>query len=165
MVNLLKKIKLNVIKGDDDYTNNNLNYRYYDPFILKVEPQKLRDKGSTELKTRENVIDKTTGQTIVHYKKFPVEVTNVNSEEAKVLHLTEYSKAVLKDSLVDSIPYNIDTSISIPVDGTKIDKNLDEINNYANYTCKFEVNGKEKITNGIFTKFPMNNTVYNLFLC
>ena len=120
MVNLLKKIKLNVIKGDDDYTNNNLNYRYYDPFILKVEPQKLRDKGSTELKTRENVIDKTTGQTIVHYKKFPVEVTNVNSEEAKVLHLTEYSKAVLKDSLVDSIPYNIDTSISIPVDGTQI---------------------------------------------
>ena len=38
MVNLLKKIKLNVIKGDDDYTNNNLNYRYYEPFILKVTP-------------------------------------------------------------------------------------------------------------------------------
>ena len=61
MVNLLKKIKLNVIKGDDDYTNNNLNYRYIDPSILKVEPQMLRDKGNTELKTREKVIDKTTG--------------------------------------------------------------------------------------------------------
>ena len=48
------------INGDDDYTNNNLNYRYYDPFILKVK-QMLRDKGNTELKTRENVIDKTTG--------------------------------------------------------------------------------------------------------
>ena len=26
------------INGDDDYTNNNLNYRYYEPFILKVAP-------------------------------------------------------------------------------------------------------------------------------
>ena len=149
------------INGGDDYTNNNFNYTYYDPFVLKVEPQMLRDKGNTELKIsgygfantgdsmkvlfgdsdketlncdsgkclsssveyidstnliavslpRENVIDKTTGQTIAHYKKFPVEVaiynddftnnkvsvfyyedpqiiTNIDSEEAKVLHLT-----------------------------------------------------------------------------
>ena len=238
-VNIPEEFKVEAsINGGDDYTNNNFNYTYYDPFVLKVEPQMLRDKGNTELKIsgygfantgdsmkvlfgdsdketlncdsgkclsssveyidstnliavslpRENVIDKTTGQTIAHYKKFPVEVAiynddftnnkvsvfyyedpriikNIDSEEAKVLHLTEYSKAVLKDSLVDSIPCNIDTFIPIPVDGTQIEKNLDEINNYANYTCKFEVNGKEKITNGVFTKFPLNNTVHNLFLC
>ena len=133
-------------------------------------------------------MDKETGMPIAYYKKFPVEVAiynddftnnkvsvfyyedpkiiqNIDSPEAEVLHLTPGSKAVLKDSLVDSIPCNLDTFIPIPVDGTEIERHLDEINNYANYTCKFEVNDKVKITNGVFTKFPLNNTVHNLFLC
>ena len=226
------------INGGDDYTNNNFNYTYYDPFVLKVEPQMLRDNGNTEIKItgygfantgdnievlfgdsdketlncnqgkclsssveyidstcinaksipREKVIDKSTGRPIVNYKKFPVEVaiynhdftnnkvsvfyyedpkiiSDIDSQEAEALHLTPSSKAILKDSLVDSIPCNIDTFIPIPVDGSEIERHLDEIDNYANYTCKFEVNGKEKITNGVFTKFPLNNTVHNLFLC
>ena len=226
------------INGGDDYTNNNFNYTYYDPFVLKVEPQMLRDNGNTEIKItgygfantgdnievlfgdsdketlncnqgkclsssveyidstcinaksipREKVIDKSTGRPIVNYKKFPVEVAiynhdftnnkvsvfyyedpkiiqDIDSQEAEALHLTPSSKAILKDSLVDSIPCNIDTFIPIPVDGSEIERHLDEIDNYANYTCKFEVNGKEKITNGVFTKFPLNNTVHNLFLC
>ena len=226
------------INGGDDYTNNNFNYTYYDPFVLKVEPQMLRDNGNTEIKitgygfantgdnievlfgdsdketlncnqgkclsssveyidstcinaksiSRQKVIDKSTGRPIVNYKKFPVEVaiynhdftnnkvsvfyyedpkiiSDIDSQEAEALHLTPSSKAILKDSLVDSIPCNIDTFIPIPVDGSEIERHLDEIDNYANYTCKFEVNGKEKITNGVFTKFPLNNTVHNLFLC
>ena len=226
------------INGGDDYTNNNFNYTYYDPFVLKVEPQMLRDNGNTEIKItgygfantgdnievlfgdsdketlncnqgkclsssveyidstcinaksipRQKVIDKSTGRPIVNYKKFPVEVAiynhdftnnkvsvfyyedpkiiqDIDSQEAEALHLTPSSKAILKDSLVDSIPCNIDTFIPIPVDGSEIERHLDEIDNYANYTCKFEVNGKEKITNGVFTKFPLNNTVHNLFLC
>ena len=226
------------INGGDDYTNNNFNYTFYDPFVLKVEPQMLRDNGNTEIKItgygfantgdnievlfgdsdketlncnqgkclsssveyidstcinaksipREKVIDKSTGRPIVNYKKFPVEVaiynhdftnnkvsvfyyedpkiiSDIDSQEAEALHLTPSSKAILKDSLVDSIPCNIDTFIPIPVDGSEIERHLDEIDNYANYTCKFEVNGKEKITNGVFTKFPLNNTVHNLFLC
>ena len=226
------------INGGDDYTNNNFNYTYYDPFVLKVEPQMLRDNGNTEIKItgygfantgdsievlfgdsdketlkcnqgkclssqveyvdstclnaksipREKVMDKSTGKPIANYKKFPVEVaiynndftnnkvsvfyyedpkiiSDIDSQEAEALHLTPNSKAVLKDSLVDSIPCNIDTFIPIPVDGSEIERHLDEIDNYANYTCKFEVNGKEKITNGVFTKFPLNNTVHNLFLC
>ena len=226
------------INGGDDYTNNNFNYTYYDPFVLKVEPQMLRDNGNTEIKItgygfantgdnievlfgdsdketlncnqgkclsssveyidstcinaksipREKVKDKSTGRPIVNYKKFPVEVAiynhdftnnkvsvfyyedpkiiqDIDSQEAEALHLTPSSKAILKDSLVDSIPCNIDTFIPIPVDGSEIERHLDEIDNYANYTCKFEVNGKEKITNGVFTKFPLNNTVHNLFLC
>ena len=226
------------INGGDDYTNNNFNYTYYDPFVLKVEPQMLRDTGNTELKItgygfanteksmkvmfgdsdketlkcgegkclsnsveyidstnlnavslpRENIMDQTTGKPINYYKKFPVEVAiynddftnnkvsvfyyedpqiiqNIDSKEAEALHLTESSKAVLKDSLVDSIPCNLDTFIPIPVDGTEIERHLDEINTYANYTCKFEVNDNVKVTDGVFTKFPLNNTVHNLFLC
>ena len=226
------------INGGDDYTNNNFNYTYYDPFVLKVEPQMLRDNGNTELKItgygfantgdsmkvlfgdsdketlkcntgkclspeveyvdstminaksipRDHTLDKSTGKPIANYKKFPIEVAiynndftnnkvsvfyyedptiiqDIDSNEAKALHLTPSSKAVLKDSLVDSIPCNIDTFIPIPVDGSEIERHLDEINNYAKYACKFEVNGKEKITDGVFTKFPLNNTVHNLFLC
>ena len=225
------------INGGDDYTNNNFNYTYYDPFVLKVEPQMLSEKGNTELKItgygfantgssmkvmfgdsdketikcegkrclskaeyvdstilntvskpRDKVIDKETGQPIEHYKKFPVEVAiynddftnnkvsvfyyedpkiinNIDLVSDEVLHLTPYSKAVLKDSLVDSIPCNIDTFIPIPVDGSEIERHLDEINNYAKYTCLFEANGKTKITDGVYTKFPLNNTVHNLFLC
>ena len=238
-VNIPEEFKVEAsINGGDDYTNNDFKYTYYDPFVLKVEPQMLRDKGNTELKItgygfadtgssmkvmfgdsdketlkcdkgkclsskveyvdstvlnaislpREDIMDKSTGKSIEYYKKFPVEVaiynddftnnkvsvfyyedpkiiSDIDSSEAQVLHLTPSSKAVLKDSLVDSIPCNIDTFIPIPVDGTEIERHLDEINTYADYTCKFEVNGKEKITNGVFTKFPLNNTVHNLFLC
>ena len=225
------------INGGDDYTNNNFNYTYYDPFVLKVEPQMLSEKGNTEIKItgygfantgssmkvmfgdsdietikcdgkrclskaeyidstilntvskpRDKVIDKETGQPIEHYKKFPVEVAiynddftnnkvsvfyyedpkiinNIDSVPDETLHLTPYSKAVLRESLVDSIPCNLDTFIPIPVDGSEIERNLDEINNYAKYTCLFEANGKKKITDGIYTKFPLNNTVHNLFLC
>jgi transcription antitermination factor NusG len=133
-------------------------------------------------------MDKMTGKPINYYKKFPVEVAiynddftnnkvsvfyyedpqiiqDIDSKEAEALHLTESSKAILKDSLVDSIPCNLDTFIPIPVDGTEIERHLDEINTYANYTCKFEVNDNVKVTNGVFTKFPLNNTVHNLFLC
>ena len=225
------------INGGEDYTNNNYNYTYYDPFVLKVEPQMLSDKGNTEMKitgygfantgksmkilfgdseeetlkcgqkqclseaeyvdstilntvskSRNDVIDTETGHPIEHYKKFPVEVaiynddftnnkvsvfyyedptiiSDIDSDEAEALHLTPYSKAVLRDSLVDSIPCNLDTFIPIPVDGSEIERHLDEINDYAKYTCLFEANGKKKITDGVFTKFPLNNTVHNLFLC
>ena len=225
------------INGGEDYTNNNYNYTYYDPFVLKVEPQMLSDKGNTEMKItgygfantgksmkilfgdseeetlkcgqkqclseaeyvdstifntvskpRNDVIDTETGHPIEHYKKFPVEVaiynddftnnkvsvfyyedptiiSDIDSDEAEALHLTPYSKAVLRDSLVDSIPCNLDTFIPIPVDGSEIERHLDEINDYAKYTCLFEANGKKKITDGVFTKFPLNNTVHNLFLC
>ena len=226
------------INGGDDYTNNNFNYTYYDPFVLKVEPQMLRDSGNTELQItgygfanteqsmkvmfgdsdaenlkcnngkclssnvnyvdstnlkavsipREEIMDKSTGKPIAYYKKIPVEVaiynddftnnkvsvfyykdpqiiSDIDSKEAEVLHLTPNSKAVLKDSLVESIPCNLDTFIPIPVDGTEIERHLDEINDYAKYTCKFEVNDNVKVTNGVFTKFPLNNTVHNLFLC
>ena len=238
-VNIPEEFNVEIsINGGDDYTNNNFKYAYYDPFVLKVEPQMLRDKGNTELKIigygfadtgnnmkvmfgdsdketlkcnqkkclapkveyvdsntlhaisleRKDVIDRNTGKPIEYYKKFPVEVaiynddftnnkinvfyykdpkiiTNLDSEDAKVLHLTNSSKAVLKDTLVNSIPCNLDTFIPIPVDGTEIEKHLDEVNNFVNYTCKFEVNGKEKITEGVFTKFPLDNPVHNLFLC
>ena len=225
------------INGGEDYTNNNYNYTYYDPFVLKVEPQMLSEKGDTKLKItgygfantgksmkimfgdsdeetlkcgqkqclsdaeyvdstilntiskpRSEVIDITTGKPIDHYKKFPVEVaiynddftnnkvsvfyyedptiiSDIDSDSGEALHLTSYSKAVLRESLVDSIPCNLDTFIPIPVDGSEIERHLDEINNYAKYTCLFEANGKKKITDGVFTKFPLNNTIHNLFLC
>ena len=225
------------INGGEDYTNNGFTYTYYDPFVLKVEPQMLSDKGNTQVKVtgygfadtgknikvmfgdsdketlrcgggkclspgeyvdstvlntvskpRKDIIDKATGQAIDHYKKFPVEVAiynddftnnkvsvfyyedpkiinDVDSIAGEALHLTPYSKAKLKESLVDSIPCNIDTFIPIPVDGSELEKHLDEINDYAKYTCLFEANGKKKITDGVYTKFPLNNTVHNLFLC
>ena len=225
------------INGGDDYTNNNYNYTYYDPFVLKVEPQMLSDKGNTEMKItgygfantgssmkvmfgdseeeklncggkkclskveyvdstilntvskpRDEVIDKSTGKPIEHYQKFPVEVAiynddftnnkvnvfyyedpkiinDIDSASGEVLHLTPNLKVELKEALVDSIPCNIDTFIPIPVDGSEIERHLDEINNLAKYTCLFEANGNKKITDGVYTKFPLNNTVHNLFLC
>ena len=225
------------INGGDDYTNNNYNYTYYDPFVLKVEPQMLSQKGNTKVKItgygfantgnsmkvmfgdsdketikcgtgkclssaeyidstilntiskpRNEIIDKVTGKTIDYYKKFPVEVAiynddftnnkvsvfyyedpkiinDIDSASGEALHLTPYSKKELKESLVDSIPCNLDTFIPIPVDGSDIERHLDEINDLAKYTCLFEANGKKKITDGVYTKFPLNNTVHNLFLC
>ena len=225
------------INGGDDYTNNNFNYTYYDPFVLRVEPQMLSEKGNTEVKItgygfantgknmkvlfgdsekdtlkcgagkcitsaeyvdstllntvskpRKDVIDQDTGEPIDHYKRFPVEVAiynddftnnhvsvfyyedptiinDIDSASGEALHLTPYSKDRLREALVDSIPCNLDTFIPIPVDGADIERHLDEINNYANYTCLFEANGKKKVTYGVFTKFPLNNTVHNLFLC
>ena len=226
------------INGGDDYTNNNYNYTYYDPFVLRVEPQMLSEKGNTEMKItgygfantgssmkvmfgdsdeetvhcggkkclskeveyvdstvlnafskpRDDVIDKSTGKPIEHYKKIPVEVaiynddftnnkvsvfyyedptiiSDVDSSSAEALHLTPDLKAELKDALVDSIPCNLDTFIPIPVDGSEIERHLDEINEFAKYTCLFEANGNKKVTDGVYTKFPLNNTVHNLFLC
>jgi hypothetical protein len=50
-VNIPEEFKVEAsINGGDDYTNNNFNYTYYDPFVLKVEPQMLRDNGNTEIK-------------------------------------------------------------------------------------------------------------------
>ena len=237
-VNIPEEFNLEAsINGGEDYTNNNFNYTYYDPFVLKVEPQMLSDKGNTKItitgygfantgknmkvlfgdseqetikceggkcisqaeyvdstiletvsKPRKNLIDKSTGESIKHYKKFPVEVAiynddftnnkvsvfyyedptiinDIDSASGEALHLTEYSKAELRESLIDSIPCNLDTFIPIPVDGSEIERHLDEINDYAKYTCLFEANGKKKITDGVFTKFPLNNTVHNLFLC
>ena len=43
----------------------------------------------------------------------------------------------LKESLVDSIPCNLDTFIPIPVDGSDIERHLDEINDLSKYTCLF----------------------------
>ena len=227
------------INGGEDYTNNNFNYTYYDPFVLKVEPQMLSDKGNTEIKItgygfantgknmkalfgdsetqtlkcgekgekcivhaeykdstelttiskpRKDVVDKETNEPIDHYKHFPLEVAiynddftnnkvtvfyyqdpkiinDIDSASGEALHLTDSSKAELRDSLVDSIPCNLDTFIPIPVDGLEIERHLDEINSLAKYTCLFEANGKKKVTDGVFTKFPLNNTVHNLFLC
>ena len=237
-VNIPEEFKVEIsINGGDDYTNNNFNYTYYDPFVLKVEPQMLNEKGNTQIKItgygfantgssmkvmfgnseketlkcgvgkcllkadyidstrinavsrpRSEIMDRETGNPIDHYKKFPVEVAiynddftnnqvnvfyyedptiikDVDSSSAEGLHLTPYSKAALKDSLIDSIPCNLDTFIPIPVDGSEIERHLDEINKYAKYTCMYEVNGKKKMTDGVYTKFPLNNTVHNLFLC
>jgi len=143
---------------------------------------------NTISKPRNEIIDKVTGKTIDYYKKFPVEVAiynddftnnkvsvfyyedpkiinDIDSASGEALHLTPYSKKELKESLVDSIPCNLDTFIPIPVDGSDIERHLDEINDLAKYTCLFEANGKKKITDGVYTKFPLNNTVHNLFLC
>ena len=237
-INIPEEFNIEIsINGGNDYTNNNFNYTYYDPFVLKVEPQMLSNKGNTKIKItgygfantgssmqvmlgdseketltcdgkrcltpveyvdstrlntvskpRNEIIDKSTGKTIEYYKKFPVEVAIYNNdftnnkvsvfyyEDPKIindiistngeaLHLTPQLKNELKDSLVDSIPCNLDTFIPIPVDGSEIERHLDEINKYAKYTCLYEVNGKKKMTDGIYTKFPLNNTVHNLFLC
>ena len=237
-VNIPEEFNIEIsINGGEDYTNNGFTYTYYDPFVLKVEPQMLSEKGNTEVtitgygfantgsnmkvmfgdsdkeslkcgggkclskaeyidsttietisKPRKDITDKVTGQPIDFYKKFPVEVAiynddftnnkvsifyyedpkivnDVDSTEGEALHLTPYSKAKLKESLVDSIPCNLDTFIPIPVDGSDIERHLDEINDYAKYSCLFDVNGKKKITDGVYTKFPLNNTVHNLFLC
>ena len=221
--------------GGKDYTNNGHTFAFYDPFVLKVEPQMLSSKGNTEITitgygfadTNEvkalfgdsdkssylcggskcvvdaDYIDKNTiktvskpkreikenaGAEIKNFDRIPVEVAihdndftnnkvtvfyydepeivqDVDSEKGKTLGLSNKEKSELKNALVHSIPCNLDTFIPIPVDGTNIEKHLDSIQDFTNYTCLFEVNGKEKITNGVYTKFPLNNTKHNLFLC
>ncbi|MCQ2816881.1 MAG: IPT/TIG domain-containing protein [archaeon] len=36
-------------KGEDTYTNNGHNFTFYDPFVLRVEPQIISTKGGTDL--------------------------------------------------------------------------------------------------------------------
>ena len=73
----------------------------------------------------------------------------------------------LKQSLVFSLPANVDTFVIIPVDSSKILRHLKSIGPYANYSCKFQNSNKTiyKITEGLLTSFPKNLDNSNIFLC
>lgn len=48
-VNMPENYNVEVTFNGDDYTNNGMNYTFYDPYVLKVVPQMVSSKGGTKL--------------------------------------------------------------------------------------------------------------------
>lgn len=46
-VNMPESYNVEVSFIDDDFTNNNFNYTYYDPYVIRVVPQMVSTKGNT----------------------------------------------------------------------------------------------------------------------
>ena len=222
----------------DDYTNNNHNFTFYDPYIISVEPQMVSSKGGTNLtihgfgfadsgdelkalfgsSSDENqtlycdgerciedakYIDSNTITTITKPKniityndgtpldneRFPVEasvynddftnnhitifyyeepnvVTDLMSFPSEKMNITEEEKEDLNNILLKSIPCNIDTFIPVPIDSSEISQYFKQVEPFVNYTCKYEMEtGEEKVVDGVYTSYPLNNTARNLFLC
>jgi hypothetical protein len=219
----------------EDFTNNGFTYTFYDPYVIKVEPQMISSKGNTKIKiygygfansgdnlkvkfgskekpikcnykscivmaefVSENLIMAETfpreevyseiAQDIFGYDRFPVEVsvynddyTNnnltifyydepdiINDLYAEGVNIEPKVKTRLDEALVRTIPCNVDTMIPIPVNSTKISKFFHQIDTFANYTCKFQLNDdpeKYKITYGVITSYPPNTQEKNLFFC
>ena len=222
----------------DDFTNNNHNFTFYDPYIISVEPQMVSSKGGTNLtihgfgfadsgnelkalfgsstddnntlycngdscivdakyidsntisaltKPRNNMMykngkpldnerfpveasvynnDFTNNNISIFYYDEPNVVVDLMSFPAEKMNITEEEKEKLNTILLNSIPCNIDTFIPVPIDSSDISQYFKQVEPFVNYTCKYETeSGEEKIVNGVYTSYPLNNTSKNLFLC
>jgi len=124
----------------------------------------------------------------VKFDKFAVEVSVYNDDftknnitifyydEPKIVPLLDDTyfrkldpkvKKMIRESLLKSIPANLDTMISIPINTQSIKESFKTIENYANYTCKYTMKKTNitKVTNGIITSIPMDKDEKNIFLC
>jgi len=219
----------------EDYTNNGFKYTFYDPYVIRIEPQMISSKGKTKIKIHgygfaesgenlkvkfgsvgrsikcdekpcivsgeyvtENLIlaetfprkevylDKT--EQVFGYERFPVEVSVYNDDftnnnltifyydEPDIINdlygpgvnMDPKIKSNIEQSLVRAIPCNLDTMIPIPVNSTKINKFFHQIDTFANYTCKFEMDDdpeKYVVTYGFISSYPENSQERNLFYC
>jgi hypothetical protein len=66
------------------------------------------------------------------------------------------------------MPANVDTMIGIPISFEEKTRYFRSIAHFTNRTCKFTVKNdtsKTKITQGVITSFPSNDSNLNMFLC
>ena len=226
-------------KGKDTYTNNGHTFTFYDPFVLRVEPQIISAKGNTPLdiygygfanttdlkvlfgaqneeeglgincngrqctqdatfidsqhlrtvsKPRRQIKVNSTGEDLQN-EKFPVEVSVYgddfthngvpifyfdepeiitdldNLADENIFTPEEIEK--IKPALIKSIPANTETFIPIPMDSSKIKNSYDQIKQFFNFTCKYQMveTGAESIQHGVLASFPYDSGKNNLFLC
>jgi hypothetical protein len=108
--------------------------------------------------------DFTNNNITIFYYDEPLIINDLNV----VSDLDPNDKKALNDVLLKSLPANLDTFIPIPINGTNINDNYDQMEPFSNYTCKFEMAKNPevyKITYGVVTSFPYNSGKRNLFLC
>lgn len=239
-VNIPETYTVEASFNNDDYTNNNFNYTFYDPYVIKVTPQMVSTKGNTTIEIQgygfadsgdflkvqygnketklqcggkscavkaefvsdelikavtfpmEKMYDLESGESI-GFRKFPVEACVYNNDftdngisifyydEPEIiddilsytnlpLNITE--KETISESIISSLPANLDTVIVIPIDSTRINKYYSQFNQFANYTCRFFLVNKDdnekdnfKVTTGFVTSFPLDSNLNNIFLC
>jgi hypothetical protein len=130
----------------------------------------------TEEKTEKNV----------GFQRFPVEVSIYNGDftnnnitifyydepliisDLSISDLDPNERKALGDSLIKSLPANLDTFIPIPINSTNMEDYYKQIDPFSNYTCKYELADDptvNKITYGIITSYPYNSDKKNIFLC
>ena len=219
----------------EEFTNNKKNFTFYDPFILKINPQMVSSSGNTtiyiagygfadtgdNLKVKfgspgrplkcdmgscivkaqyvnENlIIAKSFSKDLITYldsgksiqnDRIAIEVSLYNDDFTSTnmtffyfddieiipdvlgsnkLNLTTKEKEIISQSLIYSLPANIETFIVIPVYIGKIIDNLKNIEPLSRYSCKFENANKtiSKVTDGLLTSYPKNLDKKNIFLC
>ena len=156
-----------------------------------IQPAEYID--STHLRTkslpRNRIKVEATGEPLQH-QKFPVEVSVFNDDfsnnNIKIFYFdepeiiqnidtditddsvyNETEKAMIKPSLIRSIPANTETFVPIPINPKVIQDNYEDMKKYFNFTCKFVMEGtkNQSITSGILASFPKGTDKHNLFFC
>lgn len=100
--------------------------------------------------------------TIFYYKE-----PDLGSEDDLGPGLDQKTKKMIRDSLIRSLPSNLDTMIGIPINTRAIKDSFKTIELYANYSCRYTVKATNatKTTRGIITSIPMDQDLKNMFLC
>ncbi|MCP3686031.1 MAG: hypothetical protein GY861_25580 [bacterium] len=100
--------------------------------------------------------------TIFYYKE-----PELGSDEDIGAGLDPKTKKMIRDSLIRSLPANLDTMIGIPINTRAIMDSFSTIEMYANYTCKYTMKKTNvtKTTKGIISSIPLEKDLKNMFLC
>ena len=117
--------------------------------------------------------DFTNNNVTIFYYDEPTIINDLHATKVSNETFTEKDKKELDSVLIHSMPCNVDTFIPIPVDSSNILKYFSQIDPFTNYTCKYETYNdddddsdmKVKVTNGVYTSYPVNTNRKNLFLC
>lgn len=94
---------------------------------------------------------------------------------ASTINMDPITRETLGNTLIRSIPANIDTLIPIPIDSRKIQTLYKTMDPFLNLTCRYQIflanstvivnETIYKITPGILSSFPTDSNLNNLFLC
>ncbi len=107
--------------------------------------------------------DFTNNNITIFYYDEPLVVEDVLTSTGLNLSISE--KEMLENSLLQTIPANLNTFIPIPIDSRLVEKYFKQFDSYANYTCRYDIGDKKKITQGFVTSFPTNTSNKNIFMC
>jgi len=108
--------------------------------------------------------DFTNNNITIFYFEEPI----ICTEDADIgVGLDTKTRKLIRDSLLKTLPANLDTMIGIPINTNAIKNSFKTIELYANYTCLYTSlpSNKTKVTRGIITSIPLDKDLKNMFLC